>query len=147
MAGDEQRRLRRLGRARERELFHDAAGARQKNIRHARMRPDRTAVKKSLAAALLRPRKIPPAVSAKPQFPRHNLLREIALADEERDNKNTPRKNAPQNLRQIRLLLPKSLLRLREEPAPAQFIDVLIDGRGGVRVHGRSVPGHHQRRV
>ena len=55
----------------------------------------------------------------------------------------TPRRTCGQ----VRFLFPERLLHLRENAAPAQFIGVLVNGRGGIGVERRAVSGQHQGRV
>lgn len=95
VAGDEQRNVRRQRRPWERMLRHHLACPRHDHVRHAVVRPDGTAVIQSLTAALLNTREFALPLGAKAQLARDHLLREIALADEQRHEKtrgaNTPR--------------------------------------------------------
>ena len=145
VAGDEEGRFERFGGARKGELFDDAARPRQKHLRHAGVGPDRPAVIEGLAPMQARAGKTGAVLRGESQFPRDDLVGEVAFADKQGHDENAGGEHAAQNLPDVRLLLPKGLLHRCQDIAAAQLIGVLVNRRGRIRVDGRSVSGQHQR--
>ena len=81
------------------------------------------------------------------QLARNNFLSKITFADEQRHNEHAPGKDAPHHARQIRFLLPKSLLHLRENLAPPQFLRMLVCRRARFRIQRRTMSNQNERRI
>lgn len=73
------------------------------------------------------------------KFPGDDLLREITLTDEKRNDKDARSEGAAQHAGDAGFLFPKRLKHIRENETPAEFIRVQAGGSGRFGVQGRAM--------
>ena len=144
VAGDEKGRLGGFGGAWEREFFDNLRGGSEEDVGHAGMSSDRAAVIEGLGAAALDAVELSLLFGTEAEFARNDFLGEVALADEERNNKNARGEDAAQDLGKVRLLFPECFLHLGEKAATAEFIGMAPGGEGGIGVEGGTVCGENE---
>lgn len=122
-------------RTREREFFDNIFSARQKDVGHAIVGANGTAVIERLRAAILNALKIRLPFSSEPEFNRDCLFTKISFADQKWDDKYATGRNRIHDGRDEGLLFPKRGFDARKNVTSPQFGGVLYGGRSGILVH------------
>ena len=115
-------------------LLDHVSCPRQEEVGHAVMTADGSAVIQSMMRSLLNARKMRLPFPMQTQFTWDGLFSEIALADEERHDKETAGRHVAHRRGDAGFLLPKCFDDLAENFSAPQLACVLINGRAGIGV-------------